>query len=571
MGRPARFLSAQRTGSTSHKNKMSTLCSFAKGENIQLFLLCHKIQRKNAAFNTLLMSRREWLPASYPAFRILQVLQKISGHTGRGCKQQEERSFIMDSIIHQIADWAVSANDFVNGIVWGVPMLMLIGCVGLYYTIRLHGVQFRKFKEIFKNTIGNTHPDGDRSKAGADSGKALTSFQAAMTSVSAVVGSGNIAGVATALVCGGPGALFWMCLVASLGMATKYAEIVLGILYRRKNPDGTYEGGAMYYLADGLHQPWLGKLFAFLVIPFAFVVSAVVDTNTMATTFEAQFSIDPLVSGIVLAALTGIVIFGGVKRIGKVCEWLSPIMGGMYVLAGLSIILLHLDRLPTAVASIIYGAFNPSALTGGAIGSIFMCMRYGIARGMFSNEAGLGTTAMIHSGADVSHPIKQAMWGPMEVFLDTIIICNVTGLPIVMSGLWSGGEFDGATLTMRAFEKLLPGSIGMWICLLAVLLFGFSCLISCYTYALRASTYLFGKKSIVVIKTLWLAFIVIGAQSTLGFVWNLADTFNGLMIIPNLVGLMLLSRQVLRAHNDYWGVERSAVCKSKRMRCKHAH
>ena len=181
-----------------------------------------------------------------------------------------------------------------------------------------------------------------------------------------------------------------------------------------------------------------------------------------------------------------------------------------------------------------------------------MCIRYGVARGMFSNEAGLGTTAMIHSGANVSHPVKQAMWGPMEVFLDTIIICNITGLPIVMSGLWAGGEFEGATLTMRAFEQMLPGSFGLWACLLAILLFGFSCLISCYTYALRASTYLFGEKSAATIKMLWVFCIVIGSQSTLGFVWNLADTFNGLMIIPNLIGLILLSKQVIRAHNDYW-------------------
>ena len=457
----------------------------------------------------------------------------------------------METIIDQITDWIVRANEFVNGIVWGVPMLLLIGCVGLYYTIRLRGVQFTKFRQIFKNTIGKT-AHHEEEAGDANSRKALTSFQAAMTSVSAVVGSGNIAGVATALVCGGPGALFWMCVSATIGMATKYAEIVLGILYRRQNSNGTYEGGAMYYLADGLKKPWLGKLFAFLVIPFAFVISAIVDTNTMVTTFEAQFSVDPLISGVVLATLTAIIIFGGVKRIGQVCEWLSPLMGGMYVLAGLSIIVLNVDRLPSAVASIVYGAFNPAAVTGGAVGSLFMCIRYGVARGMFSNEAGLGTTAMIHSGANVTHPVKQAMWGPMEVFLDTIIICNITGLPIVMSGLWSGGKFEGATLTMRAFEQMLPGSFGLWACLLAILLFGFSCLISCYTYALRASTYLFGEKSASTIKMLWVFCIVIGSQSTLGFVWNLADTFNGLMIIPNLIGLILLSKEVIRAHNDYW-------------------
>lgn len=446
-------------------------------------------------------------------------------------------------------------NSFLNEMVWGVPALLLIGLVGIYYTVKLKGFQFVHFKEITKRTIGRT----EKSDESSPRYKQLSSFQAAMTSVSAVVGSGNIAGVATAIVCGGPGALFWMILAALIGMATKYAEIILGMLYRRENADGSMEGGAMYYLADGLHLKWLGKAFSILVIPFAFVISAVVDTNTIANTLDVQYSVEPLFTGILLAVVVGIIIFGGLQRIGKVCEWLSPIMGGLYVLAGIIIIITNLNLLPNAIYTVICGAFNPRAVTGGAVGSIFICLKYGVARGVFSNEAGLGTTAMIHSGAKANHPVEQGIWGPMEVFLDTIVICTVTALAIIMSGLWSTGEYEGAALTMQAFYQLLPGKLGLWICLGAIILFGFSSLISCYTYAQRAANYLFGSGNNRIIKILWICCIVIGSVSTLGFVWALSDTLNGMMIIPNLLGLMLLRKEVIKAHNSYWKNEKRTV------------
>lgn len=448
-----------------------------------------------------------------------------------------------------IYNWIVEANDFVNGIVWGVPVLIMIGTVGIYYTFLLKGIQFVKLGFLFKNTVGKLFKN---IKPSPEAKGDITSFQAAMTSVSAIVGSGNIAGVATALVCGGPGALFWMIIAALIGMATKYAEIALGMKYRKVFEDGSVEGGAMYYLADGLKQKWLGVLFSVLVIPFAFVISAVVDTNTIAGTLNEQFNIKPLYTGIVLAVLVAIVVFGGMKRVGKVCEWLSPIMGAAYILSGLAIIILHIDMLPATIVEIVKGAFTPQSVTGGAVGSIFVCMRYGVARGMYSNEAGLGTSAMIHCGAKVDYPIEQAMWGPIEVFFDTIIACTISALAIVMSGLWSTGEYEGAALTMRAFEKMLPGRIGGYICLGAVILFGFSCLISYYTYAQRAATYLFGPKSQNIIKILWVVFIVVGSMTTLGFAWDLADTFNGLMIIPNLIGLLILSREVVELHNNYF-------------------
>lgn len=450
----------------------------------------------------------------------------------------------MDSIFNTIE----TINDFVNGIVWGVPVLLLILGTGIYFTIRLDFVQFKRFGFCFKETIIKAFKKKDTKPVAPGE---LTSFQAAMVSVSAIVGSGNIAGAATAMVLGGPGALVWMILAAFVGMATKFAEIALGMKYREMHDDGSVSGGAMYYLAKGLKQKWLGILFSILVIPFAFVISAVVDTNTIALTLNERYAIPTIVTGVVLAVVVGIIVFGGISRIGHVCEVLSPFMGGAYILAGLLIIIVHITDVPEAISLIVRAAFTPKAATGGLIGSTFVCMRYGIARGIYSNEAGLGTAAMVHSGAQVNHPVEQAVWGPIEVFLDTVFICSITCLSIVLSGLWTSG-LDGAVLTMRAFDAMLPLGIGGVICLGAVVLFGFSCLISYYTYAERAGEYLFGKKCKPIIKTAWVVMILIGSQSTLGFAWDLADTFNGLMIIPNLIGIILLSNEVVKLKKEYF-------------------
>lgn len=455
----------------------------------------------------------------------------------------------MSNVLQTIIDAVVAANDWLNGIVWGVPVLLLILGTGIYYTIRLGFVQFRHPILLFKETVVKAFKkkdDPDRAPG------EVTSFQAAMTSVGAIVGSGNIAGIATAIVLGGPGALVWTIVVAFFGMASKFAEIALGIQYRKVHPDGSISGGAMYYLADGLKQKWLGILFSILVIPFAFVISGVVDTNTIALTLEDRYNIPTLATGITLAVLAAIVIFGGVSRVGKASAVIAPFMGGLYVLAGLAVVLLNLPLLPGALKEIFVAAFNPKAVTGGAVGSIFICMRYGFARGIYSNEAGLGTTAMVHCGAKVDHPIEQAVWGPVEVFLDTVLVCTVTALTIVMSGLYKTTDLDGAVLTMRAFETMLPGSIGGIICTASVVLFGFSCLISYYTYAERAVEYIFGGNSKLVVKIFWVLFIVVGSQTTLGFAWDLADTINGLMIIPNLVGLILLSNQVVKLKKEYF-------------------
>lgn len=445
-------------------------------------------------------------------------------------------------------DFIVRINDAVNGFVWGVPILVLIFATGIYFTIRLGFIQFLKPGYLVKNTIVKAFKKKDDHKTAPGE---LTSFQAAMTSVSAIVGSGNIAGVATAIVLGGPGALFWMIVAALFGGASKFAEILLGIKYRKVKEDGTARGGAMYYLANGIKQKWLGIVFSILVIPFAFIISGVVDTNTIALTMYDYFDIPTLVTGIVLAIMVAVVVFGGLKRVGYICSLVAPFMGALYIIAGLLIIILNIRMLPSAVAEIVKSAFTTTSLAGGATGTIMVAMKNGVARGVYSNEAGLGTAAMIHSQAKVNDPVEQALWGPVEVFLDTILVCTISALAIVMSGLWSSGEFEGASLTVAAFQKLLPGNIGAYICLASVVLFGFSCLISYYTYAEEAATYLLGEGSKIGIRIFWVAAVLVGSQTTLGFAWDLADTFNGLMIIPNLIGILLLSNQVVKAKKEY--------------------
>ena len=449
---------------------------------------------------------------------------------------------------NSILNAIVSVNDAINDFVWGVPCLVLLIGTGLYYTIRLGFMQFRHPVFLFKETVIKAFKKKDEPNRAPGE---LTSFQAAMTSVGAIVGSGNIAGVATAIVVGGPGAVFWMLLAALIGMATKFAEVTLGVKYREVREDGSVGGGAMYYLAKGLKQKWLGVLFSFLVIPYAFVISAVVDTNTIALAMEDQFTIPTWVTGVVLAVAAGIIIFGGIERIGRASEIIAPFMGGAYILAGLLVVILHLPQVPGAIGQIVRGAFDPAAVTGGAIGSMFIAMRYGFARGIYSNEAGAGTAAMVHCGAQVEHPVEQGLWGAVEVFLDTVLVCLVSALTVVLSGLWNTG-LDGAVLTTRAFEMMLPGKIGAYICLGAIFLFGFSCLISFYTYAERAAVYIFGLKSRFWIKLIWVGMIFVGSQTTLGFAWDLADTINGLMIIPNLIGLLLLSGEVVKLKKEYF-------------------
>ena len=448
-------------------------------------------------------------------------------------------------------EFIATVNGYINDFVWGVPCIILIMVVGIVMTVRLKFIQFKNWGFLIRQTYVKAFKgEKDESEDGD-----ITSFQAAMVSVSAVVGSGNIAGVATAIVLGGPGALFWTLVAALVGCATKFAEIALGLKYREKMSDGSWAGGPMYYLANGLHQKWLGSLFAILMIFAGFMISAVVDTNTMAAAIQEQFGVNPMISGIVFMILTGIVIFGGITRIGEVCGLLSPFMAGAYLLCGLLVIILNIAKLPTAIVQIITLAFNPRAAGGGLAGaSIMMVMRYGFARGIFSNEAGIGTAAITHASAKVNSPGEQALWGPLEVFVDTFVVCTITGLAVVMSGLWDTG-IDGAALTMRAFETLLPGTFGSYVVLFAEVLFGFSCLISWYNYVEKAGDFLWGSKAKQILKALWLVFILVGSATTLGLAWDLADTANGLMIIPNTIGILLLGKEIVKIKEEYYDTE----------------
>lgn len=450
-------------------------------------------------------------------------------------------------------DTVLTVNDTINGLIWGPFAILLLMGTGLYLGIRLGFLQFTHIRFVVSRTLGRAFSKKWRAKS-KDSEGDITSFQAAMTAVAAVVGSGNVAGVATAVVMGGPGALFWMWVAALIGMCTKFSEITLGIKFREIDKDGNVVGGPMYYLKNGLHQKWLGVIFAILTIPAGLVISAVVDTNTMTIALQEKIDLPSFVIGIIFVVLTGIVIIGGIKRIGEVCEIIAPFMGAAYILSGLIIIFTNFTEVPHAFGQIFEAAFNPEAGLGGVAGtSVWMVMRYGMARGIFSNEAGLGTGAIVHASAKVDHPCQQALWAPVELCIDTLLVCSVTGLTIVMSGLWTvGEELSGSALTMAAFDSLLPGKVGGFIVLGAVLLFGYSCLITWYYYVEKALEFLFGEKSKPVSKVLWLVFIIVGSVSSLGFVWDLADTTNGLMMIPNLIGLLFLSNKVVKLKKEYF-------------------
>lgn len=443
-------------------------------------------------------------------------------------------------------DKITQINDLVNGIVWGPYMIALLVGTGIFLSLRLGFPQVMNFRFIMKNTVGKMF----KKASGVDGD--ITSGQAGLTAIAAVVGTGNIAGVATTAAIGGPGAVFWMWVSAFFGMATKFSEIALGIKFREKREDGSIAGGAMYYLEKGLHNKFLSYFFCIMVIITYFIMGAIVDTNSIVLSVQEQWGVQPLITGIILAALTGVVILGGIKRMGQVCEFLTPFMGGLFIIAGIFVLILNFSEVPGAFKLIFTSAFKPIAATGGFAGAaVGQIVKMGFARGLFSNEAGMGSSPIIHSSAQVNHPVEQAIWGVAEVFIDTIIICTITAITIVISGEWTTGV-SGVALTMRAFNKALPGNIGSYIVLGSAVLFGYSCLISVNYYCERAGEYLFGSKCIKPMRILWIIFIVIGSIGGLEFVWALADTANGLMAIPNLIGLLFLSKTVVDLKKDYF-------------------
>lgn len=445
----------------------------------------------------------------------------------------------------------MSINDFINNIVWGWPSLILIVGTGIYLTVRTNFFSITKIGYVLKNTLMKMFVKDDKGEG------EVSAFQAVSTALAATVGTGNIAGVATAIATGGPGALFWMWVAALFGMTTKFAEVVLAVHYREKTPDGRITGGPMYYIQNGLNQKWLAKIFAFFGMLAAFGIGNMVQSNSIAEALNVTFGANKLVVGIICAVLTGIVVIGGIKRIGQVTEKLVPFMAVFYIIGALIIIIANITRLPAAFVLIVKSAFTPVAARGGFIGStVMLSMRYGIARGVFTNEAGLGSAPIAHAAATTDHPVRQGLWGVFEVFVDTIVIATLTGFCIIVTGVWNSG-LTASALTSAAFNSIIP-TYGGWIVAIGLLLFAFSTILGWEYYGERCAEYLLGPKVNMVYRIIWVPFIIIGAIGGLEVLWKLADTLNGLMAIPNLIGVVFLSPIVFKLTKEFFSKEKTS-------------
>ena len=455
-----------------------------------------------------------------------------------------------------------SVNSAVNNFIWGIPAMICIIGVGLYLSIRTGFLQIRKFPYAMKVTMGRML----RKKEASDG--ALTPFQAVCTALAATVGTGNVAGVAGAIAIGGPGAVFWMWISAILGMCTKFSEVTLAVHFREKNQNGELVGGPMYYIKNGLGKKWiwLAYLFAAFGVLTVFGTGNATQVNTIITAIDTalyNFNLLPektapvlnLILGIGLAVLIALILLGGIKRIGQVTVKLVPFMAILYVVLGLGVILLHMNTIPAVFAAIFEGAFKPSAVTGGAVGSFFISMKKGVSRGIFSNEAGLGTGSIAHACADTRKPVKQGFFGIFEVFVDTIIICTLTALVILCSGVPVGyGAAAGAELTISGFTAVY----GSWVSVftaMAMCCFAFSTIIGWGLYGTRCIEFLFGSQANKPFMVLYSLVAIVGATMNLGLMWSIAETFNGLMLIPNLIGVFLLSGVVVKLVKEYFETE----------------
>ncbi len=444
-------------------------------------------------------------------------------------------------------------NDVVNGLVWGVPAMVCIIGVGVLMSVRTKFIQFRKFPYAMKATLGKIFK---KSEAGHGS---ITPFQAVCTALAATVGTGNIAGVAGAIAIGGPGAVFWMWISALLGMCTKFAEVTLAVHFRERNEHGDYVGGPMYYIKNGLSKKWhfLAVLYAAFAVLTVFGTGNATQVNTITTAINSALlsynlinastqGTVSLIIGIIITVVVGMVLLGGIKRIARVTEKLVPFMAVLYVLLGIGVIVLNAERVPGVFYSIFYGAFNPSAITGGVVGTLFVSMQKGVSRGIFSNEAGLGTGSIAHATADTKDPVEQGVFGIFEVFADTIIICTLTALTILCSGVpIEFGAAAGAELTISGFTA----TYGSWVSIftaVAMVCFAFSTILGWGLYGARCMEFLGSAKFIKPFMVVYSLMGIVGATMDLGLLWSIADTFNGLMAIPNLIALFLLSGTVVK-------------------------
>ena len=453
-------------------------------------------------------------------------------------------------------------NTAVNNFIWGVPAMVCIFGVGLYLSIRTNFLQIRKFPYAIKTTLGRIFRKRDASDG------AITPFQAVCTALAATVGTGNLAGVAGAIAIGGPGAIFWMWVSALFGMCTKYAEVTLAVHYREINANGELVGGPMYYIKNGLSKKWhwLAYLFAAFGVLTVFGTGNATQVNTITTAInsallnynvisESAVSTSNLIIGIIIAILIAMILLGGIKRIGHVTEKLVPFMALLYILLGLGVILLNIQNVPAVFASIFRGAFQPRAVTGGIVLSMFTSLKKGVSRGIFSNEAGLGTGSIAHACADTKKPVKQGMFGIFEVFTDTIVICTLTALVILCSGVAVDyGKAAGAELTILGFTS----TYGSWVSIftaIAMCCFAFSTAVGWGLYGARCIEFLFSEKVIKPFMVIYSLVAILGATANLGLMWSIAETFNGLMAIPNLIALFLLSGTVVKLTKEYFAGE----------------
>ncbi|MDD2207499.1 MAG: sodium:alanine symporter family protein [Aminobacterium sp.] len=433
----------------------------------------------------------------------------------------------------------------INNILWSYVLIFLLCGTGIYFTFRLNFVQIRKFGAVCRNAFGGLTLFGER--AGKEG---MSSFQSLATAIAAQVGTGNLAGAATAIASGGPGAIFWMWISAFFGMSTIFSEAVLAQTYKEKDVDGQIVGGPAYYISRGFGSKGLAVFFAIAIIIALGFIGNMVQSNSISDAFQTAFNLPALYVGIAIAILAGLIFFGGISRIASFTEKAVPIMALMYLIGGVIVLVMNADAILPAIKMIFYGAFNPKAATGGIIGvGVKEAVRYGVARGLFSNEAGMGSTPHAHAVAKVNHPAQQGLVAIMGVFIDTFIVLNITAFVILTTGVLDG-KTTGIALTQAGFTQAF-GGFGNAFVAICLLFFAFSTIIGWYFFGEANIRYLFGIKGLTPYRILVMIFIVIGSTMKVDLVWELADTFNGLMVIPNLIAVLGLAKVVSKALDDY--------------------
>ena len=468
----------------------------------------------------------------------------------------------MEGFLKHVED----VNNVINSAVWGWPALILLAFVGVLMTCMTKFFQLTHFRYWMKHTIGAIF--GDKHVTAHTNDKTISQFQSLCTALAATVGTGNIVGVATAIATGGPGAVFWMWLIAFFGMMTNYSENVLGILYRRRNENGEWSGGAMYYLRDGLGSKKgckqigaiLAVLFSCFCLLASFGIGNMSQVNSITVNMHNAFHLPKAAIGLFLVLAVGLVTIGGIKRIAAMTEKLVPFMVILYLLGTLFIIITHITSIPAVFVSIFQGAFHLKSAAGGAVGSgVALAMKMGMKRGVFSNEAGLGSSVMVHSSSNVKEPVRQGMWGIFEVFADTIVVCTLTALTILSSGAFDlstgalaghAADIEASNLMSYAFEQSF-GKAGSMFIAIAILLFAYSTVLGWSHYGTKAFEYLFGTKTIIIYRVVFVAMVMFGALVNAQLAWDISDTFNGLMMIPNLIGVIVLSPKVMECTSNY--------------------